>query len=68
MADKVVLEMLLEKAGNMTAVANCLGISPQAVQQWKKVPLCHASKLSNFYGIPLGAFFEQNTDLKKGAA
>jgi len=68
METKTVLEILLEKAGSMTAVANVLGITPQAVQQWDAVPTGHAKKLSDQYDIPLDAFFEQNTKLKEGAA
>ena len=65
---KTVLENLFQKAGSMTAVANFLNITPQAVQQWNSVPTGHAKKLSDQYDIPLNDFFEKNPERKEGAA
>ena len=56
---KTLLEQLIEKAGSQTAVAEFLGISCQAVQQWKKIPLGHAKPLSEKFELPIDAFFDQ---------
>ena len=59
-SSKTLLDQLIEKAGSQTAVAEFLGISCQAVQQWKKIPLRRAKSLSAKFELPIDAFFDQD--------
>ena len=38
---------------NVTWLAGCLGLSRSAVNQWTRVPVDHAKKVSELCGIPL---------------
>jgi DNA-binding transcriptional regulator YdaS (Cro superfamily) len=43
----------VEKAGSVKALADALGIRPQAIPQWKHVPIQHARMIETLTGIPL---------------
>ena len=43
----------IEKAGSVKALAELLGIRPQAISQWKRVPIEHARAISALTNTPL---------------
>ena len=43
----------IEKAGSVKALAERLGIRPQAISQWKRVPIEHARAISALTDTPL---------------
>lgn len=49
--DPIVTEAL-SAAGGATPMARELNITPQAVSQWKRVPIEHVSAVSRLTGIP----------------
>lgn len=46
------LRAYLEKRGNLTALADALGISKQAIVQWSEVPHPRVIAVEEFTGIP----------------
>jgi len=46
------LEDLLSRRGNVTRIAQGLGISPAAVSQWQRVPAERVTELSSLLGTP----------------
>lgn len=52
MSAKEALKKAIEKMGGQSALARRLGISPQSVQQWKRVPLRRVKRVSQITGIP----------------
>jgi len=50
--DKIT-QQAIAKAGGVTALAAALGISRQAVNQWKRVPPSKAGSVSKLTGIPV---------------
>jgi hypothetical protein len=44
---------LIEQAGGLGPVADCLGITKQAVSAWERVPVDRAHALSEAFGVPL---------------
>ena len=47
------LKKALQLAGSQTKLAHMLGLRPQAVQHWKRVPIKKAIKVSRLLGIPM---------------
>jgi DNA-binding transcriptional regulator YdaS (Cro superfamily) len=43
----------IEKAGSVKALAEQLGIKPQGISQWKRVPIEHARTISALTDTPL---------------
>lgn len=43
----------IEKAGSVKALAERCGIAPQAISQWKRVPIEHARLVAGLTGLPL---------------
>jgi hypothetical protein len=39
-------------AGTFKAIAERLGLTPQAISRWKKIPPVHVMNISEFTGIP----------------
>lgn len=46
------VERAVEAAGGQTALAKALGIKPQAVQQWRKIPVGRIIEVERVTGIP----------------
>ena len=46
------LKAVLDKARTKFRLAKALGINPQAVSQWKKVPHARVLQLEELYGVP----------------
>lgn len=49
--DKKSLTKIIEQAGGSSAVGRALGISPQAVSQWRKCPAERARGLAALAGV-----------------
>lgn len=47
-----VVDLVKEKAGSGRKLAQALGITHQAVSQWKRVPLEHIEEIEKRWGIP----------------
>lgn len=48
-----VIKAAVEKAGSVKALAEILGVKPQAISQWKRVPIEHARAIARLTQIPL---------------
>ena len=46
------LQMAVKAAGNMSILADGLGLTPQAVRAWKLVPVHHLKAIEKITGIP----------------
>ena len=46
------ISLAVGKAGSQAALAKVLGISPQAVSRWEKIPVKRALKIEQKLGIP----------------
>jgi DNA-binding transcriptional regulator YdaS (Cro superfamily) len=46
------LQLAIERAGTQRRLAQLLGISPQAVQQWSHVPYRHIIMIEKVTGVP----------------
>lgn len=44
---------VVAKAGGGAAVARDLGVSPQSINKWRKIPNRHASRVAILAGLPL---------------
>lgn len=51
MTDTTVLERVVKQAGGRIALADKLGIKPQAVSQWDKVPALRVLDVERITGI-----------------
>ena len=51
-ADKSPLERAIDEAGNSAKLAAALSIKPQAISQWKQVPLGRVFEVERITGIP----------------
>lgn len=47
----VVIAFALRKAGGRTALAKKLGISPQAISQWKEIPVLRVLEIERITGV-----------------
>jgi hypothetical protein len=46
------LKAVLDKARTKFRLAKALGINPQAISQWKKIPPTRVLQLEELYGVP----------------
>ena len=46
------LEAAIAKAGSSRALAQAIGVTPQALSQWRRVPLARVFDVERFSGIP----------------
>jgi DNA-binding transcriptional regulator YdaS (Cro superfamily) len=53
MARPIELQRVIEMAGGKRALAARLGISPQAVNQWRQVPHLRAKRVAAIIGVPI---------------
>lgn len=51
MTPEKALDAACEAAGTKTALAKALDVSPQAVQQWKRVPQRHVLRVEQLFGV-----------------
>lgn len=42
----------IEKAGSVKALAGLIGVTPQCISQWKRVPVEHVRIIENITGMP----------------
>lgn len=42
----------IEKAGSVKALAELLGLKPQGISQWRRIPAERAARISAITGIP----------------
>jgi DNA-binding transcriptional regulator YdaS (Cro superfamily) len=52
MAHRKPLQKAIEKAGGKSKLARLLDITPQAVDQWKEIPVAQVLKIERALGIP----------------
>lgn len=52
MSDNV-LAQIVEKAGSVKALAQAVGVKPQAVSQWRQIPIDRAKKIADIFNVPL---------------
>lgn len=52
MTDAEAIEAVKGKLGGNRGVAEALGIKPQAISQWKRIPLDRVRRVSELTGIP----------------
>lgn len=57
----------IEKAGSVKALAEMCGIAPQAISQWKRVPIEHARTISDLTDVPLHELRPDVWDAPAGA-
>lgn len=62
------IKTAIEKAGSVKALAESLGIKPQAISQWKHVPVEHARVIEALTGIPKHNFRPDVWDAPEEAA
>lgn len=43
---------VIRKVGSANELARQLGVTPQAISQWKRIPLERASEIARITGIP----------------
>jgi hypothetical protein len=46
------LEILIDKAGSLKAIAEVLGLTRPAISRWRRVPIEHAIYLEEEFGVP----------------
>jgi len=42
----------IKAAGSISKLARALGISPQAVWQWREIPVRHVISIERIFGVP----------------
>ena len=42
----------VKAAGSISKLARALGVSPQAVWQWREIPVRHVLSIERIFGIP----------------
>jgi DNA-binding transcriptional regulator YdaS (Cro superfamily) len=52
MTDEEAIEQVKRELGGNRGVAEALGIKPQAVSQWKRIPLSRVRQVATLTGIP----------------
>ena len=48
----LITQQAIDAAGGVTALARALGINPEAVSQWRKIPVQRVPAVSAITGIP----------------
>jgi DNA-binding transcriptional regulator YdaS (Cro superfamily) len=46
------IKLAIEKAGSVKALASRIGITPQSVSQWRRVPVEHVRAIEAITGLP----------------
>ncbi len=60
-----IVNRVVEALGGSTAAARALGISRQAVDQWKNVPAKHMAAIKDLTGIPVLEMVPLRQDVSK---
>lgn len=58
----------IEKAGSVKALAELVGVTPQGVSQWKRVPQKHVKAIEALTGLPLHVIRKDVYDAPVGQA
>jgi len=46
------IKVAIEKAGSVKALAELVGVKPQAISQWRRVPVEHVRAIAGLTGLP----------------
>lgn len=50
---QVPIKVIIKKAGGFSAIANTIGVSRQAVFQWRRVPKRHLARVAKLAGLTM---------------